>query len=172
VFPVSEDGRLGSPVVSPSHGGAAFGFDITARDQPIVSETQGTLSSYALASSGALTPITSSISTAGAAPCWVTITSDGRFVYTTNSATSTLAGFVVDAAGTLTPITPGAATGESGAGAVPIDLDHVGSRFLYTLEAGQGNIGIFLIGEDGTLVARADVPAGAGASGMQGLAAF
>ncbi|HKH91461.1 MAG TPA: beta-propeller fold lactonase family protein [Gemmatimonadaceae bacterium] len=172
VFPVNEDGRLGAPVVSASHGGAAFGFDITTRDQPIVSETQGAVSSYALATNGALTPITASISTSGAAPCWVTITSDGRFAYITNSATSTLAGFAVDAAGNLTPITPGAATGESGAGAIPIDLDHVGSRFIYTLEAGQGNIGTFVIGEGGTLTALPDVSAGAPASGMQGLAAY
>lgn len=172
VFPVSTDGRLGTPVVSPSHGGAAFGFDITAHNQPIVSETQGALTSYALAASGALTPITASISTAGAAACWVTITSDGRFAYTTNSASSTLAGFAIDAAGHLEPITPGVGTGDSGAGAIPIDLDHVGSRFVYTLEAGQGNIGTFVIGEDGTLVARPDVAAGPAASGMQGLAAF
>ena len=172
VFPVREDGRLGTPVVSPSHGAAAFGFEITTRDQPIVSETQGALSSYALAASGALTPITASISTDGAAACWVTITSDGRFAYTTNSASNTLAGFAIDAAGQLTPITPGAATGDSGPGAVPIDLDHVGSRFVYTLEAGQGNIGTFVIGEGGTLVARPDVNAGPAASGMQGLAAF
>jgi 6-phosphogluconolactonase (cycloisomerase 2 family) len=172
VFSVNEDGRLGAPVVSPSNGAAAFGFEITTRDQPIVSETQGTLTSYALATSGALAPITASISTNGAAPCWVTITSDGRFAYATNSATSTLAGFAIDAAGQLTPLTPGAATGSSGAGAVPIDLDHVGSRFVYTLEAGQGNIGTFVVGTDGSLVARPDVSAGAAASGMQGLAAF
>jgi 6-phosphogluconolactonase (cycloisomerase 2 family) len=172
VFSVNEDGRLGAPVVSPSNGAAAFGFEITTRDQPIVSETQGTLTSYALATSGALAPITASISTNGAAPCWVTITSDGRFAYATNSATSTLAGFAIDASGQLTPLTPGAATGSSGAGAVPIDLDHVGSRFVYTLEAGQGNIGTFVVGTDGSLVARPDVSAGPAASGMQGLAAF
>lgn len=172
VFPVDADGRLGAPVVSASHGAAAFGFDVTSRDQPIVSETQGTLTSYALAASGTLTPITASISTDGAAPCWVTITSDGRFAYVTNSATSSVAGFAIDADGQLRAITPGAATGESGAGAIPLDLDHVGSRLVYTLEGGSGNIGTFVIGEGGTLTARADVSAGAPASGMQGLAAF
>jgi len=172
VYAVREDGRLSDPVVTHRNGSALFGFDITAHNQPIVSETQGALTSYALAASGALTPITASISTAGAAACWVTITSDGRFAYTTNSASSTLAGFAIDAAGHLEPITPGVGTGDSGAGAIPIDLDHVGSRFVYTLEAGQGNIGTFVIGEDGTLVARPDVAAGPAASGMQGLAAF
>ena len=169
VFPVRENGRLGDPVVSPGNGSASFGFDITALNQPIVSETQGSVTSYALASNNTLSPITASISTGGNAPCWVTITADGRFAYATNSASATLAGFAVDAGGHLTSITPNA---QSGAGAVPIDLDHVGNRFIYTLEAGTGTIGTFSINADGTLAAHADVPAGAPASGMQGLAAF
>jgi 6-phosphogluconolactonase len=172
VFAVHSNGRLGDPVVTPGNGGASFGFDITAHNQPIVSETQGSLTSYALAANGTLLPITASISTGGNAPCWVTITSDGRFAYTTNTASSTLTGFAVDAAGHLTSLTPHGPTGESGAGAVPLDLDHVGNRFLYILEGGTGTIGTFAIHSDGTLTARADVPAGAPASGMQGLAAF
>ena len=172
VFPVGADGRLGGPVVTAGSGAASFGFDITEHNQPIVSETQGTLTSYALAPGGALTPITASISTGGQAPCWVTITADGRFAYTTNAGTGTVAGFAVDAAGHLSALTPGAGTGDSGAGAAPIDLDHVGSRFLYTLEAGQGAIGTFVIGADGALAGRPDTPAAAAASGLQGLAAF
>jgi 6-phosphogluconolactonase len=172
VFPVHEDGRLGDPVVSPGNGSASFGFDITSFNQPIVSETQGSVTSYALAANGTLSPITASISTGGNAPCWVTITADGHFAYATNSASGTLAGYAVDAGGHLTSLTPNGPTGESGAGAVPLDLDHVGNRFIYTLEAGTGTIGTFSINTDGTLVAHADVPAGAPASGMQGLAAF
>jgi 6-phosphogluconolactonase (cycloisomerase 2 family) len=172
VFPVRADGGLGAPVVSPAPGGASFGFDITSRNQPIVSETQGSLTSYALAADGTLTPITPSISTDGAAACWVTITADGRFAYTTNSGSNSVAGFAVDETGRLTALTPGVATGESGVGASPIDLDHVGTRFLYTLEAGTGTIGTFIINSDGTLVARPDTPAGAPASGLQGIAAF
>jgi 6-phosphogluconolactonase len=172
VFPVREDGRLGDPVVSPGNAAATFGFDITSRNQPIVSETQGSLTSYALAASGTLTPITASISTAGAAACWVTITSDGRFAYTTNAGSNTVAGFAIDAAGHLSALTPGTGTGDSGSGATPIDLDHVGSRLLYTLEAGTGQIGTFVIGDHGNLTARPDVHAGDPASGLQGLAAF
>jgi 6-phosphogluconolactonase len=172
VFAVRPDGSLDEPVVTPGNGSATFGFDITSRNQPIVSETQGSLTSYSLAQGGALTPITPSISTGGNAPCWVIITNDERFAYTTNSASNFLAGYSIDAAGHLTPLTPGAHTGDSGAGATPIDLDRVGNRFLYTLEAGTGTIGTFAINPDGTLAARPDVQAGAPASGMQGLASF
>lgn len=172
VFAVRPDGRLDDPISTPGNGAASFGFDITARNQPIVSETQGSLTSYQLDAGGTLTLITPSISTGGHAPCWVIITADGRFAYTTNSGSNFLAGFAVDRAGHLAALTPGVPTGQTGVGSSPIDLDRVGSRFLYTLEAGTGAIGTFVINADGTLAARADVSAGAAASGMQGLASF
>jgi 6-phosphogluconolactonase (cycloisomerase 2 family) len=172
VFPVQFDGRLGDPVVSPAVGGASFGFDVTDRNQPIVSETQGSLTSYALSSHSALTPITSSISTGGAAACWVTILDNGRFAYSTNAGSNFVAGFGVDNGGHLSALNPGGKTGDVGAGATPIDLDHVESNFLYTLEAARGTIGAFAIHTDGSLTARADTHVGAGSSGLQGIAAF
>jgi hypothetical protein len=172
VFPVHFDGRLGDPVVSAANGGASFGFDITRHNQPIVSETQGSLTSYALSTDGALHPITASISTDGAAACWVTITEDGRFAYTTNAGSNFIAGFSVGNDGRLVALNPGGKTGDVGAGASPIDLDHVESQFLYTLEAARGTIGTFVIHRDGSLAARADTPAGPGSSGFQGIAAY
>lgn len=172
VFPVRPNGRLGAPVVTAANAGASFGFDITRHNQPIVSETQGSLTSYALARSGTASPITASISTGGRAACWVILTADGRHAYSTNAGSDFVAGFAVDAAGRLTAITPGQGTGLSGAGATPIDLDQVGSRLLYTLEAGTGTIGTFAINADGTLTARPDTPVGAPVSGLQGLAAY
>lgn len=172
VFPVQFDGRLGTPVISPANGGASFGFDVTRRNQPIVSETQGSLTSYALSAHGALTPITASMSTGGAAACWVTITENGRFAYTTNAGSNFVAGFAVDNDGHLTALNPGGKTGDVGAGASPIDLDHVESNFLYTLEAARGTIATFVIHHDGSLTARTDTPAGLGSSGLQGIAAF
>jgi 6-phosphogluconolactonase (cycloisomerase 2 family) len=172
VFPVQFDGRLGAPVLSPASGGASFGFDITRHNQPIVSETQGSLSSYAMSRTGALMPITASITTGGAAACWVTITDNGRFAYTTNAGSDFVAGFALDNAGHLTALDPGGKTGDVGAGGTPLDLDQVSSRFLYTLEAGRGAIGAFAIGRDGSLTALADTPVGAAASGLQGIAAY
>ncbi len=171
VFPVDPNGRLGEPVVSPAVGSASFGFDITARNQPIVSETQGSVTSYALASSGALTPITSSISTSGQAACWVIITSDGRFAYSSNAGSNTIAGFAIANNGSLTAVTP-APTGDAGAGASPIDLDQVGSRLLFVLEGARGTIGTFTIDNTGHLTSRPDTPVGAPASGFQGIAVF
>jgi 6-phosphogluconolactonase len=172
VFPVLITGALGAPTVSAASGSATFGFDVTSHNQPIVSETQGSVTSYALGHNGALTPITASIATGGAATCWVIITEDGRFAYATNAGSNFVSGFAISNDGHLTALTPGVATGDAGAGASPIDLDQVGSRFLYTLEAGRGTIGTFAIGNGGGLTARPDTPAGAGSSGLQGLAAY
>jgi 6-phosphogluconolactonase len=170
VLPVRQDGRLGEPVVSAGSGGASFGFDITDRNQPIVSETQGSLTSYALSGLGALTPITASISTGGTAPCWVIITSNGRFAYATNTGTSSIAAFAVGSNGALTALAVSPVS--VGSGVIPLDLDQVGSRLLYTLETGKGTIGAFGIGQDGRLTALSEVEAGAPASGFQGIAAF
>jgi 6-phosphogluconolactonase len=172
VFPVLLTGALGTPTVSAASGGATFGFDITSHNQPIVSETQGSVTSYALGQGGALTPITASISTGGAATCWVIITDDNRFAYATSAGSNFVSGFAISDDGHLTALTPGVATGDAGAGATPIDLDQVGNRFLYTLETGRGTIGTFVIGSAGGLTARPDTPAGPAAGGLQGLAAY
>lgn len=172
-FLVDASGRLGSPVVSSASGGASFGFDVTPRNQPVVSETQGAISSYALnTTSGALTPITASAPTHGVAACWVTITTGGGFAYTTNAGSNFLSGFAIDAFGHLTPLSADGRTGESGDGASPIDLDHVGSRFLYVLNTGHGTIGTFNVNADGSLTSPSETPAGGASSGLQGVAAF
>jgi len=170
VFVVGDNGRLSEPVVSRASGGASFGFDITSRNQAIVSETQGSVTSYALSGNGALTPITSSISTSGVAPCWVIITSDGNFAYATNTGTSSIAEFSVQANGTLTSLSDSPTV--VSAGSIPLDLDQVDGRLLYTLETGKGTIGAFAIGRDGRLTGLAEVTVGAPSSGFQGLAAF
>ena len=170
VFFVGDNGRLSEPVISQASGGASFGFDITSHNQAIVSETQGSLTSYALSGNGALTPITSSISTGGVAPCWVIITSDGSFAYATNTGTSSIAEFSVGANGTLTALSDSPTI--VSAGSIPLDLDQVGGRLLYTLETGKGTIGAFVIGRDGHLTGLAEVGVGAPSSGFQGLAAF
>jgi 6-phosphogluconolactonase (cycloisomerase 2 family) len=170
VFRVGDNGRLSEPVVSQASGGASFGFDITARNEAIVSETQGSVTSYALSGRGALTPITSSISTGGVAPCWVIITSDEKFAYATNTGTSSIAEFSIAAHGVLASLSnsPTVVT----AGSIPLDLDQVQGRLLYTLETGKGTIGGFVIGSDGRLTGLSEVTVGAPRSGFQGLAAF
>ena len=173
-FPVLPDGRLGAPVVSASSGNVPFGFDVTPSNDVIVSEAgSGAASSYALGAGGALTPVTASLSTGGRAPCWLIATADGRFAYTANAGSGTITGFAVSSDGQLSLLTAGGATGVTGAGSTPLDLDLAANdRLLYVLEAGTGNVGGFAVGADGSLTPIGTAPAGAPASGLQGLAAY
>ena len=174
VFPVLPNGRLGDPVVTPSNGPAPFGFDVTPRNQPIVSEAANSaVSSYDLLSTGALAVATGSLGTQGRAACWLILTEDGGTGYVINAGTGTVTGVSVSASGALALLDANGITGETGTGSTPLDPDFSeGDEYLYVLEAGTGTIGAFAVSADGSLAPRPDTPAGAPASGLQGMAAF
>ncbi|HEV7990462.1 MAG TPA: beta-propeller fold lactonase family protein [Gemmatimonadaceae bacterium] len=181
-FPLRADGRLGDPRITMSSGAGPFGFAVTPRNQPIVTEVKGAapngaVSSYRVAANGVLGAVTASLSTQQMATCWLVLTADGRYAFTANSASGSIAAFGVAENAALTLLDPRAGvSGPAGTmppAAVPIDLDlSDGDRYLYVLEAGTGTIGTFAVGAGGTLGARADTPAGRPASGLQGLAAW
>ena len=140
----------------------------------LVSEAgSAAVSSYALGAGGALTPITASLGTGGAATCWLIATADGRFAYAANAGTGTITGFAVSGDGHLSLLNADGRTGVTGAGTAPLDLDlAAGDRLLYVLEGGTGNVGGFAVGADGGLTPIGTITAGAPASGFQGLAAY
>jgi 6-phosphogluconolactonase (cycloisomerase 2 family) len=175
---VDPSGRLGTPAVTASSGAVPFGFDVTADGVSVVSEAGGTqatapnsgVSSYAGGGGGSLSLVTGSIDAGGKAACWVVVTADGT-AFVANSASNAIASVRVNGNGSLALLDAAAAT--TAAGATPIDLDlSTGDRFLYALEAGSGQIGVFAV-EGAALAARTAVATGvAGASGLQGIAAF
>lgn len=175
---VEANGRLGAPVVTASSGAVPFGFDVTHGGVAVVSEAGGTqatapnsaVSSYAAGASGGLSLVTGSIDAGGKAACWVVVTADGT-AFVANSASNAIASVRVNGDGSLALIDASAASTPSGATPIDIDLS-TGDRFLYALEAGSGNIGIFAV-NGAALTAGGAVPTGAsGASGLQGIAAF
>jgi 6-phosphogluconolactonase (cycloisomerase 2 family) len=175
VFEV-RDGRLSQhPVSTASAGVTPFGFDWTPRQQLIASEAgSGSASSYLAARSGALSAVTSRISTNQAAPCWLITTHDGRFAYVANAGSGSVTGFAVAANGALAILSPSGVTGDLGAGSTPLDLDvSQDSRFLYVLKAGANAIGAFAVAHDGALT---NLPDGVGGlptkSGQMGIAAY
>jgi len=175
-FPVAANGRPGEPVVTASNGATPFGFDVTPGGHPIITEAagaapNGAVSSYAIAASGVLNVITPSLDAGGKATCWLILTADGALAFAANSASNAIAALRVADDGVVTLLD--AQAGPTGAGSTPLDLDlAAGDRFLYALEAGSGNIAAFEVGGTGTLSGRPDTPAGAAASGLQGLAAW
>jgi len=177
-FPIQTDGTLGSIVASPSIGPGAFAVLFTSNGIALVSETGPTggtnasaISSYTVLPSGALSPVSVSIPTQGSGTCWQELTPDGRFVYTSNSASSTISGLSLAASGALTPLAATiVATLPTGSTNLDMAISADG-KFLYTLDSGTGTIHIFGINQDGTLTNLGDVGGLAASAGLNGIAA-
>lgn len=184
-YVVGSDGRPGAPTVQRSVGRTPFGADFDSRGTYIVSETNataprtpvpdgGSVSSYRLAAStGVLSVVSGEVPTEETAPCWIQITPDERYVYTTNTASGTLTGFRLGADGSLVSLDPrDGITGSTGAGSVPLGMA-VSGDFLYVLTAGQGEVAVFRIRNQGGLTALRNFGAG-GLPGetVSGIAAF
>jgi 6-phosphogluconolactonase (cycloisomerase 2 family) len=178
-FHVQTDGTLGPIVVNPSAGPGAFAVLFAPNGAALVSETgragghnASAISSYAVVANGTLSAISVSVPTLGAATCWQAITPDGRFVYTSNSATATISGFAISASGALTPIA-GTVVGTNPAGSINLDIAvSADSKFLYTLDSGTGTISIFGINQDGSLTNLGEVGGLSASAGLNGIAAI
>jgi 6-phosphogluconolactonase len=136
-----------------SEGDTPFGFAFGKRDLLFVSEAaEGAVSSYEINRDGTLQVVNSSVSTNQTAPCWVVVTNDGRYAYTTNAGSGSISGYRIAFDGTITLLDPDGRTGVTGDGSVPIDMAiSDNGRYLYTLNGGNGTIGIFRIDSDGSL---------------------
>lgn len=177
VFAVKPNGRLASVGTFASNGRAAFGFDVTPDNTILVSETgsnapNGGVSSYTLRG-GALSLVSGSVTSQGAAACWLLNTRDGRFSYVVNAGGASIGVFAVARDGSIASLGGTAGLTSTGAGSIPLDpAFSADDRFLYVLEGGSGDVSGYSVGRDGALAEVTAAHAGAGASGLQGLAAY
>jgi 6-phosphogluconolactonase (cycloisomerase 2 family) len=159
VYAVNE-GRPSEAFVNNSNGITPFGFAFDKRDHLIVSEAFGgaagasALSSYDIEDAEwPLELISGSVGTGQTAACWVVVTRNGRYAYTSNTASGTISGYRVARNGALTLLTPGGQTGVVGAGSGPTDLLlSRNSRTLLSLNPPIGTIQLFAVRADGSLV--------------------
>ncbi len=165
IYEVDADSGLASgPSSFASSGATPFGFGFDERDHLIVSEAfggatdQSAVSSYEV-DDEELEPITPSAATTETAACWIVVTDDGRYTYTTNTGSGSISGYRISRNGKLTLLDADGRTGVTGAGPIDMALSR-GSRFLYSLNSGDGTISGFRVGADGSLA-----PIG-GASGL------
>jgi len=173
-YTVGTDGLAGAPVAHPSAGVTPFGFAFSGRDRLIVSEAFGgapdasATSSYILGSGGSLTTVSPSVPTTETAACWVAISRDGRYAYTTNTGSGSVSGYSIGGDGTLTLLDADGRTGVTGAGSTPIDEDFSrDGRFLYVLGAGSHAVHAFAFASDGSLTPVGTTPGlPAGAVGL------
>jgi 6-phosphogluconolactonase len=157
IFSIDVNGVASGPTVIPSAGKTPFGFAFGKRNQVFVSDAfggaanAGALSSYAVAGN-ILQTITGVANDNQSAPCWVVLTNDGRFAYTTNTGSGSLSGYRIGFNGGLQLLNASGVTASTGAGSTPVDAAFSNDgRFLYVLTPGTNNIQGFSLGSDGSL---------------------
>ncbi len=151
-------GTASGPNVQASAGTTPFGFEFDRNDHLIVSEAFGgtpngsAASSYDVSKNGTLTTISASSPTHQTAACWVAISKDGRYAYTTNAGSGTVTGYRIAHDGSLTLLDPSGVSGTIGAGSSPTDATVSNNgRFLYVLASGSHQIAGFEIANNGSL---------------------
>lgn len=161
-------GLASGPNPQASAGATPFGFAFDRRGHLIVSEAfggaagQSAVSSYAV-DDGLIDAISPSVATTETAACWIVVTKNGRFTYTSNTGSGSISGYRVDRDGALSLLDADGQTGLTGPG--PIDMALTGdSRFLYSLNSGDGTVSGFRVAADGDLTpigGAGGIPAGA-----------
>lgn len=168
---VNNGGVAAAPVAHASNGATPFGFAVDQRDHLVVSEAHGgpsgtsALSSYDVDEEGALRLMTASAQTHQGAACWVVITQNDKFAYTSDTASGVITGFRLARDGSLTILDSQGVSARTGAGSTPTDLGlSENNRFLFSLNPGSGTIAGWRIGSDGSLIftgGAAGIPASA-----------
>jgi len=190
-FAVKANGTPDSAVAHPSTTQLPFGFAFSGRDQLVVSQVHdlsglphGDTATYSVTNSGGLTPIDTK-QTNGFAPCWVTISSDSKYVYVVNTggpapSGATVSVFKLAPGGKLTRIQvtstvkakPGSKDKEFAKTDEVLSSD---GRFLYVLVpaimSNTSRIDIYKVGKGGKLklVGKTPDKDAASVSGLVGL---
>jgi 6-phosphogluconolactonase len=180
VFQVQTDGTLSPIVVNTDSQPGAFSVSFAPNGAALVSETgpaggsdASTISSYSILANGTLSPISTGVATLGNANCWNVATPNGLWVYVSNAASSTISGFHIAANGSLTPI-GSTVLGINPTGSGNLDIAVTAdSEFLYTLNSGNGTIGVFAITQQGgALTNVSEDQVILAKAGFNGIAAF
>jgi len=157
LYAVAEDGAVSEAIQVPSNGETPFGFSFTRQGLLIVSEAFGgrqgesALSSYGLEQAD-VELISGSVPDHQTAACWVAVTRNSRYAYTTNTGSGTISGYRVSRCGGLDLLDPDGVTATTGDGSSPTDLAlSSDSLFLYAVASGTGAIAAFAVNDDGSL---------------------
>jgi len=160
-YTVGRDGLATGPTSVASAGVTPFGFSFGQRGGLFVSEASGTASSYDVSEDGRLTVVSRAVATHQGAPCWLVVTTDGRFAYTANAHSGTISGFQVRRDASLSLLDASGQTASVGAGNIDLALTP-NNQYLYQLN-GSGTITALRVQDDGaleTIGAVAGLPAG------------
>ena len=148
-YAVGSDGVAGPPSTQPSVGNTPFGFEFDKRGRLIVSDAfggganAGAMSSYNVSPSG-ISLITGPVANSQTAPCWVVVTKNGKYTYTSNTGTHNISGYSIGHDGSITLFNDGGNTASTGAGPIDMAVSN-DSQYLYSLNAGDNSISVFRI---------------------------
>ena len=167
-YTVNEWGIPGSMHSITSSTATPFGFEAGRNGNIFVSEAAGgaagasKLSSYHVGYNGSISLLSGSVGANQSAACWVAITDNGKYAYTTNTASNNLSNFNINNYnGAISVNTAVAAVTDMG----PIDAAlSNNSKYLYILNGVSHSIGVYAVANDGSLTAVQTVtglPAGA-----------
>jgi hypothetical protein len=165
LYPLGGDGLPGTRTVVASPGPTPFGADFTSGGRYLLSEgnvgsmraavPDGSSVSSATVTGSSISVITDSSPTTETAACWIQLTDDDRYAYTTNTGSSSITGYSVGADGALTRLTADGKTGVTPPMSAPLDMAFA-DGYLYALTPGDGGIHVFTVNGDGSLTARPD----------------
>jgi 6-phosphogluconolactonase (cycloisomerase 2 family) len=170
-YVVESNGTASDHNVVPSAGETPFGFSFNQRGDLVLSEAGGggagasTASSYRVGRDGDLELISGPVATTQTAACWIAISQNGGFAFTTNTGSGTISRLAIGPGGTLE--LDDAVAGITGPGSAPQDAAFTpGGRFLY-VRNNAGTVGAFRLEGNGLLTHIGDFgPLPEGANGI------
>ncbi len=154
-YTVNSAGIPGAIHTLASSSPTPFGFATGGAGYVFVSEAVGgapgasVLSSYLIHADGSITLVDGSVSAGQTAACWVVLTGNGQYAYTTNTGSNNISKFGVSTStGDINVSEAIAVTTEAG----PVDAAlSRNSDFLYVLNAGGHSIQAFSVAASGSL---------------------
>lgn len=179
VFAVDKDGKATGPVTTSASSGlrpfaARFNGDtLYVAEAGLPALMNGGVSSYRLnkGSVPSLTPVARSVKNEQTDTCWITVTPDDKYLYTTNFVSGTISSYKLGGKGKVELLHGKAASPGEGSEPVDVGLSDDG-KYFYALLRGTGAIAGYAIQRDGSLkqVGRLfgedSIPTADGASGL------
>jgi 6-phosphogluconolactonase len=161
-YTINEWGVPGAMHTITSANPTPFGFDAGHNGNIFVSEAVGgapgasTLSSYRVYNNGVITLTDGPVGAGQSAACWVVITGNGKYAFTTNTASNNISNYNVNRQnGDISINTAIAAT--TGMGPIDAALSN-NSKYLYILNAVSHTIGAYGVANNGSLSSVQTLP--------------
>lgn len=172
VFHIDNNGNPSGPVINKSSGTKPFGSSFLSSGGIFLVTEAGVsaLSSYAVVPDGELRIISGSVPNGQMLACWVALTRDEQYAYTSNTGNGTITTYRINENGTLNVLGSIYSVPQEFTMAIDNGVSRDGFNF-YVLNGNQGSISVFYICEYGRLQLLQVVNnAGLPILGTQGLA--